>query len=142
VDNEPSEQRSIEVVKTYYDAFKHFTTLNLATAVGIVTLNELIKLSGFAFVPVLLLFGLSISFALYGLLKSILSMSEENLALGNTTFPNLHGLIIMCVALFALAVVNFVAATLGFEGKFQWLSLVIGLGYVGLWFYQRSRAVG
>jgi hypothetical protein len=43
VDNEPSELRSIELVKMYYDTFKHLTTLNVAPAVGIVAVNELVK---------------------------------------------------------------------------------------------------
>jgi len=98
VDNEPSELRGIEVVKMYYDAFKHFTTLNLATAVGIVTVNKLINLSASAFFPVLGLLSLSIYFALRGLIGSMVVMSEEDLS--DTTFTDLQGRILICAVFF------------------------------------------
>jgi hypothetical protein len=126
----------------YYDAFKHFTTLNVATAVGIVTVNELLKVSVSALYPVLPLFAVSIYLALRGLLRSSLLLSEEDLALGNTTFLDLHGLILGCVVLFVLAVVNFVAAALPWwTVEFQWVLLVTGLAWAGLYFYRRRRAV-
>jgi hypothetical protein len=127
------EQRSIELAKTYFELFKHLSTLGLAVAAGVVAAYGLDVADLATITACLAAFAVSVLICLVGLQRSLDALHQE---LTNFQQP-LYKLSVWAMVALFVGAFNFTAEMARIPEPVQWLVLLSAV--VGAFFYLRWR---
>jgi hypothetical protein len=133
VENEWNEQHSTEVAKTYFELFKHLTTLNLAAVAGVAASYKLTSLEFYVLPTMLAVFAASSVVSLLGLEKSL-----DTLRKGSSDFRKLNELRDWEVPLLSAGIMSIALDASGLPEVLQSLVVLAAVGYV----YFRRRKLG
>jgi hypothetical protein len=127
------EQRSIELAKTYFELFKHLSTLGLAAAAGVIAAHGLGVTDLATITACVAAFSVSVLICLVGLLSSL-----DALRRGRTNFHQLlYKLSVWAMVFLFVGAFNFAAEMARIPEPVQWLVLLSAV--VGAFFYLRRR---
>jgi small-conductance mechanosensitive channel len=135
-DEEREEQRRLEVLKLYFEFYKHFTTLSAAGGVALVAIyrgglvsqkmpQQLVALS-------LLLFGLAASISAFRMAKVLQRLGEDEAVVRTDNI-----MVAVVTSLVVAGAVAFMAVATGWYGTTPWLlrSVIIVLSVIiFVWF--------